>query len=83
MITGLFDRKSEYRIRSVACLFYEVEISKNDLSTICFYRITNTRLYTNRVSISLYVAKINTQGLELLERGEHIAQLSHQNHLHA
>jgi hypothetical protein len=21
--TGLFDRKSEYRIRSVACLFYE------------------------------------------------------------
>ena len=23
MITGLFGRKSEYRIRSVACLFYE------------------------------------------------------------
>ena len=23
IITGLFDRKSEYRIRSVACLFYE------------------------------------------------------------
>ena len=22
IITGLFDRKSEYRIRSVACLFY-------------------------------------------------------------
>ncbi len=23
MITGLLERKSEYRIRSVACLFYE------------------------------------------------------------
>jgi hypothetical protein len=23
IITGLFERKSEYRIRSVACLFYE------------------------------------------------------------
>jgi hypothetical protein len=23
IITGLFDRKSEYRMRSVACLFYE------------------------------------------------------------
>ena len=29
VITGLFDRKSEYRTRSVACLFYE-RVERND-----------------------------------------------------